>query len=174
MKITHITTLRTKSNTGMSLPEAVISIALMAAFSAIYIASSQLTVSFFKPMSKPADSPPYDHLNDYNNLLVTMDKIIEVISQPAYTKEEVINFECTNTPFISWDLPGSGLPKVPNSYNICIKPVSSMLESDSSYLYSELPGSQPGIYVLYAIPLKGLSLETLPVRRIFCRPRPYC
>ena len=35
-------------------------------------------------------------------------------------------------------------------------------------------GIRPGIYILYAKPLSGITFNSLPVRRIFCRPKPFC
>ena len=34
-------------------------------------------------------------------------------------------------------------------------------------------GATPGLYVLQALPTQ-LNASTLPVRRLFCRPRPFC
>ena len=34
-------------------------------------------------------------------------------------------------------------------------------------------GTPPGIYVLQALPDR-LDASTLPARRLFCRPRPFC
>lgn len=34
-------------------------------------------------------------------------------------------------------------------------------------------GAKPGIYLLQALP-ERLNASTLPTRRLFCRPRPFC
>ena len=34
--------------------------------------------------------------------------------------------------------------------------------------------TKPGIYIIYARPLEGITYNALPVRRIFCRPKPFC
>ena len=41
---------------------------------------------------------------------------------------------------------------------------------------SELANAQgkPGIYILYAKPENGVTINETPVRRIFCRPKPFC
>ena len=159
---------------GMTIPELVLAVVMLSAFSGIYIVVSQFTASFFKPMSRSVNTLPYDFLNDYNQVLIKLDKISAIISQPGFSKDEISDFDCSNKPFIDWDLPGSELPKVPLGYNICIEESNTMLESDFESLINDDNDSKPGIYILYAIPVHGVSGESLPVRRIFCRPQPFC
>ena len=47
---------------------------------------------------------------------------------------------------------------------------------DSESNYSELANAEgkPGIYILYAKPENGVSVNATPLRRIFCRPKPFC
>ena len=33
---------------------------------------------------------------------------------------------------------------------------------------------KPGIYILYSKPENGVSVNSTPIRRIFCRPKPFC
>ena len=42
--------------------------------------------------------------------------------------------------------------------------------------YTELANGtgKPGIYILYSKPEQGVSVNAIPVRRIFCRPKPFC
>jgi len=60
---------------------------------------------------------------------------------------------------------------IPKSYKICIKPTSL---SESSYSALSSGEGKPGIYILYSNPEKGVSVNATPVRRIFCRPKPFC
>lgn len=108
-----------------------------------------------------------------------MDRISYILNQPGYSKEEILDLNCTDKPYgpyddDGWDLPGADIPKTPVGYKICIKPSSDMPESDLVELISNKEGAKPGIYILYAIPVNGVSGESLPVRRIFCRPQPFC
>ena len=40
-------------------------------------------------------------------------------------------------------------------------------------LIADSDGAKPGIYLLQALP-ERLSATSLPTRRLFCRPRPFC
>ena len=52
---------------------------------------------------------------------------------------------------------------LPDGYSICIWRTS----------FEEVSPSQAGIYMLQALPDES-SASMLPVRRLFCRPRPLC
>ena len=103
-----------------------------------------------------------------------MDKIEAFISQPGYTKAEITKFtkmSCVEDPITQWGVGADNL-LIPEGYKICLS--STLLtESDSSSLIGNMPSSSGGIYLLYAVPYK-ISRSTRPVRRIFCRPKPYC
>jgi len=59
---------------------------------------------------------------------------------------------------------------------ICLKP-TSIIESSLSDLVSKSKGNntnaQPGLYFLVALP-DELTINGLPMRKLFCRPSPYC
>ena len=59
--------------------------------------------------------------------------------------------------------------KFPVGYKICL---SSTPLAESNYLELQNSG-KPGIYVLHAIP-NVTNARYLPMRKIFCRPKPYC
>ena len=71
-------------------------------------------------------------------------------------------------PVTQWRLP---MPEVilPPGYRFCLWK-TTVVESSMSTGINEV---KPGIYLLQALP-EQLSSVSLPTRRLFCRPRPFC
>ena len=74
-------------------------------------------------------------------------------------------------PVAQWHLP---MPEVslPPGYRLCLWKTTA-LESSLTDLDADVDVAKPGIYLMQALP-ERLSSSSLPVRRLFCRPRPYC
>ncbi len=167
---------------GMTLIEVLFSVAIMTAFLAVFLATTEFTSKFMKS-SENSDISSQGLLIDHHYLYMAMDDIAEILSQPAYTKQEIFNLskKCVRDPNTEWEIPGPKM-KVVNGYRICLKQ-SSIQEPDdiynsdktlkSSSLNQLINGAKPGIYILQAIP-DEISAASLPVRRIFCRPKPFC
>ena len=101
----------------------------------------------------------------------TLDSIIDFLSEPGIDKNVIktMTQECTQTPSIDWGIPS--IDRIPRGYTICIK--TAILESD--YLKLANGDGNPGIYILYSKPITGgVSVSATPIRRIFCRPKPFC
>lgn len=74
-------------------------------------------------------------------------------------------------PVGTWGLPMSSI-SLPPSYRLCLWTTTAK-ESPLSDFLAKKTGAKPGIYILQALP-ERLNASTLPRRRLFCRPRPYC
>ena len=74
-------------------------------------------------------------------------------------------------PVTQWGLP---MPEVslPPGYRLCLWKTTAV-ESPIANLLEDSAGAQPGVYLLQALP-ESLSSASLPTRRLFCRPRPFC
>ena len=74
-------------------------------------------------------------------------------------------------PVTQWGLP---MPEVslPPGYRLCLWK-TTVVESPIANLLEDGAGAQPGVYLLQALP-ESLSSASLPTRRLFCRPRPFC
>ena len=74
-------------------------------------------------------------------------------------------------PVTQWGLP---MPEVslPPGYRLCLWKTTAV-ESPIANLLEDRAGAQPGLYLLQALP-ESLSSASLPTRRLFCRPRPFC
>ena len=79
--------------------------------------------------------------------------------------------KCVTLPQTEWGIPTLGPDAIPRSYKICIKPTSL---TESNYSELENADGKPGIYILYSKPENGVTINATPVRRIFCRPKPFC
>ena len=169
---------RKNQSEGMSLPELVLAIFMLTAFAGFTVMVVRYTSRFFQPLNQEAkeeyissNKELKDMLNDHTQINNAFDSIIEILSEPGIKKSTILNLECTYRPSLNWNIPSIDTKAIPRSYKICIKS-TSLAESD----YSELANSEgkPGIYILYSKPENSVSVNTTPVRRIFCRPKPFC
>ena len=167
-----------KNNEGMTLPELVLAIFMLISFTGFTLMIVRYTSRFFQPLNEEAKEEYIsakkdlkDNLNDQTLINNAFDSIIEILSEPGIKKDYILNLECTSLPALEWNIPSIDTKAIPKSYKICVKP-TSLAESD----YSELANGEgkPGIYILYSKPVNGVSVNSTPVRRIFCRPKPFC
>ena len=165
-------------NVGMTLPEMVLAVLMLTSFTAITIMVTEFTSRFFQPLNEEAkeeyissNKELSDKLNNHYQINIAFDSIIEFLSEPGIDKNFILNLRCSSLPSLEWEIPSIDTKAIPKSYKICIKP-TSLSESN----YSELANAQgkPGIYILYAKPENGVTINATPVRRIFCRPKPFC
>ncbi len=159
----------------MSLVEVIVASAMLAAFTGVFVMVTNFTARFFKGVSDTESARGV--LIDHHELLMSFDNLAETLSQPGFKKDEILQLKCAfppNPPKLIWDLPGLEGQSLPGEYKICIFP-TKIQESNIDDLALGKEDAQPGIYILYASPLKDrISITAVPIRRIFCRPKPYC
>ena len=165
-------------NQGMSLPELILAILMLTAFTGITVMVTEFTSRFFQPLNQEAkeenissNEEQSNMLNDHSLINNSIDSIIEILSEPGIDKNFILNLKCTSLPSLEWDIPSIDTKAIPKSYKICIKS-TSLAESD--YLQLANAEGKPGIYILYSKPVQGVSVNATPIRRIFCRPKPFC
>ena len=163
---------------GMTLPELVLSVLMLAAFTGITVMVTAYTSRFFQPLNEEAkeeyissNKELSDMLNHHSQINSTFDSIIEILSEPGVDKNFILNLKCTSLPSVEWGIPSIDTEAIPKSYKICIKPTTL---SESNYSQLASAEGKPGIYILYSKPENGVSVNATPVRRIFCRPKPFC
>ena len=166
----------TNKNKGMTSPEFVLAIMMLSAFTGVFVLVTQFISSFFQPLNFEAKEEFIkaeigltDVLADHLVINETIDNLIELFSQPGIDRSFFFGLACSSLPKEEWQIP-SLESNFPNTYELCIKPAFP----ESSYQSLQKMESRPGIYILYAKPLAGITFNSLPVRRIFCRPRPFC
>ena len=184
--------LKILSEEGMSLVEVMITITLLTLFFTTYSGFVEIASRFTKKENT--------NLNNSNGLVIdrhylsiTLDKYASFLAQPGLSLTDINNIKqkqisnlpagCSFSPSIDWDIPVN-LKPIPSvnwqpsnaGYAICLKS-SSIAESPLSDLVSKSKGNninaQPGLYFLLALP-NEVSINGLPMRKIFCRPYPYC
>jgi len=165
-------------NEGMSLPELILSVFMLSAFTAVFVVVTQFTAKFFQPLnplssdtSSSSEIDLSDILNDQIQINDAFDLIVNFLSEPGIDRNYILNLKCTSLPKLEWDIPSIGNNAIPNTYKICIKPTQL---SESSYLDLNNSIGTPGIYIIYAKPNNGISYNATPIRRVFCRPKPFC
>ena len=160
-----------KKDKGMTLPELVLATLMLTAFTGVTVMVTGFTSRFFKPLNVAPEKEFTDVLNVNYKINKTIDSIIEIFSEPGIDRNFILGLKCTSLPSLEWNIPSIDTNAIPKSYKICIKP-TSLSESN----YSELLNGdgKPGIYILYSKPANGIAVNAIPVRRIFCRPKPFC
>ena len=114
-----------------------------------------------------------------------MDLYAKVLAQPGISKNEIINIAqtkngslpkgCSFNPSLEWNIPVKVNPIAnwkPSTagYALCL--FSTRLE-ESNMQDLLFASGKPGIYVLLSIP-DNISTRSLPSRKLFCRPSPFC
>ena len=167
-----------KNNKGMTIPELVLAIFMLTAFTGITVMVIQFTSKFFQPLNEEAKEDFIsskkelkDVLNDHYQINSAFDSIIEILSEPGIDKTFILNLKCTGLPSLEWGIPSIDTKAIPKSYKICVQPTSL---SESNYSKLANAEGKPGIYILYSKPENGVSINAAPLRRIFCRPKPFC
>ena len=163
-----------RKNEGMTFPELVLAVLMLVAFTGVTVMVSQYTSKFFQPLNVKVDESneiKKDMLNDHYQINYAFDLIIDIFSEPGIDKNFILNLQCTSLPSLEWSIPSIDTKAIPKSYKICIKPTTL---TESNYAQLANGEGKPGIYILYAKPENGVSVNGTPVRRIFCRPKPFC
>ena len=181
------------SQVGMTLVEMVIAIAMLVIFMATVASVLSFTQRFLKQTETLDGGDTYlagigskGLLVDQHELQIGMDALVEQLQQPGWSAEDIQQIttdpgrRCSYNPVVSWGLMGSALT-FPPRYRICLWASSLVEPVDiingglvvSSAVEQLTNGSPPGIYILQALP-DQLDASTLPTRRLFCRPRPFC
>ena len=159
-------------NTGMTLPELILAVLMLSSFTAVTVMVTQFISRFFQPLNEGAKNEYM--LNHHIQINEAFDSIIEILSEQGIDKIYISNLpKCTSLPSSEppngWNIS----VEIPKSYKICIKPTSLV---ETNYAKLADPKLTPGIYILYSKPIdgSGVSFKATPVRRIFCRPKPFC
>ena len=167
-----------KYNKGMTLPELVLAIFMLITFTGFTVMIVQYTSRFFQPLNQEAkeeyissNKELQDILNDQSQINNAFDSIIEIFSEQGINKDFILDLKCTSIPSLEWNIPSIDTKAIPKSYKICLKPTSLAESSNSQLSNGE---GKPGIYILYSKPENGVSVNAVPLRRIFCRPKLFC
>ena len=140
-----------------------IAVMILVTFTSVVVMVMEFTFRFLGEAERASGNGV---LIDHAEAQYDMDQLVEVLSQPSISVEDLRGiFEgnrCSRNPVNDWSLPGPMAAIVPPlGYQFCL----------SNILYSS---GNTHIYMLQALPEGAPDLSRLPVRRLFCRPRPFC
>ena len=168
---------------GMTLLESLVAITMLVVFTGVVASVMQFTLRFFSA-AESGEQNEFEVSNgvliDHQQLQMVMDELVEVLSQPGISLEGIAfdsqavqpNRACPAArPVTKWGLPMKEVA-LPPGYRLCLWKTTAA-ESSIASLLNEEDGAKPGIYLLQALP-ERLSSTSLPTRRLFCRPRPFC
>jgi len=177
-----------KHTNGMTMVEVIISIMLLSLFINVFILVTEFTSRILGKTNNKIEGSE-SLIIDHHKLQIAMDYYVDSLSQPGVSLDKIIKIKqtesetlpkgCTFDPNLQWDVPlKSKLIENENwspskaGYAICLRS-TSISESSLQDLISSANNAKPGIYVLLALPNK-VSSNSLPLRRIFCRPSSFC
>ena len=168
---------------GMTLLEMIVAMAMLVVFTGVVVLVMQFTLRFFTE-AEAGELNEFEVSNgvliDHQQIQMVMDDLVEVLSQPGISVEDIAFAPESVSPAVAcpparpvtqWGLPMSEV-SLPPGYRLCLWTTTAM-ESSMSALIDDVDGAKPGIYLLQALP-EQLSSNSLPTRRLFCRPRPFC
>ena len=174
----------------MTLLEMVVAMMMLVMFTGVVVAVLEVT-SRFAGEVESAQQGANGVLIDHQEIQIGLDQLAEVLGQPGISKDRLnglvtgypqIAFASSTDPVQAcapadsdplqvWRLPG---PKLlfPPGYRICVW-TTGLAEASTEALVRGDAGAKAGIYVLQALPERS-DAASLPTRRLFCRPRPFC
>ncbi len=183
---------------GMSIVEMIFSLLLVTIFMATSVTILQLTSVILGKTNSQINGKYTSSADNYLSqgliidqykLQASMDFYVDILSQPGITLSKINTIRtsqfgtlkkgCSLSPSLDWNIPITKKP-LPNetwtpssiNYAICLQS-TSLVESSLNNLIKNASGANPGIYVLLALP-QEVTAFSLPSRRVFCRPDPYC
>ena len=192
----------TRSVSGMSVLELLLAVTMMMVFTGVVAAVMEVTLRFAGEAECPVDVDGNSRCNEadtkdedvFHGVLierqrieVLFDQLEEVLVQPGihYSRIATISAPigsppnqpaCTPTASTAfWTAKVPELPSLifPRGYHVCLWQTSLREASMDNLLDPTKNSATPGVYVLQALPTQ-LNASTLPIRRLLCRPRPFC
>ena len=190
------------SASGMSVLELLFAITMLMLFSGVVAAVMEVTLRFAGEAECPVDVNGIPRCNEANTkdedvahgvlierqrIEVLFDQLEEVLVQPGIHYSRIASISapigsapnqpaCTpaaSTAFWTARVPELPSLTFPRGYHVCLWQTGLREASMENLLDPTNNSPTPGLYVLQALPTQ-LNASTLPIRRLLCRPRPFC
>lgn len=178
----------------MTLLEMVVAMMMLVMFTGVVVAVLEVTSRFageVEATDAEGRSTSNGVLIDHQEIQIGLDQLANVLGQPGISKRRLdggvagypqIAFPASadpdqacapagSDPLLFWRLPGPAL-RFPPGYRICVWR-TGLVEASTQALMDRQGGARAGLYVIQALPEQA-SAASLPTRRLFCRPRPFC
>ena len=177
---------------GMSLLETVVAMLMLVMFTGVVVAVLEITARFSGEVQGDVNKSN-GVLIDHQEIQIALDLLVDVLSQPglskvrlegnvpgkgriAYTSTSDPDQTCApagSNPLAFWGLTGPVLDFSLLSHLSVADRLGGIFDGKPASSDWPKNNAKPGIYVLQAL-LERVDAATLPTRRVFCRPRPYC
>lgn len=191
------------SSSGMSVLELLLAVTMMMVFSGVVAAVMEVTLRLMGEAECPVDVNGLPLCNDENTENVDVangvlidrqriealfDQLEQVLVQPGIPSARIDAISgplgdspsdvCTPSASTSVWATSDKVPELPvltfpRGYHLCLWTTGLQEASLENLLDPANTVATPGVYVLQALPTE-LNASTLPVRRLICRPRPFC
>ena len=191
------------SSSGMSVLELLLAVTMMMVFTGVVAAVMEVSLRFMGVAECPVDVNGVSRCNDEstetedvaNGVVIDrlriealFDQMEPVLVQPGIHRSRIDSISgtlgdapsdvCTSDGSTSvWTsidkLPELPVLNFPRGYHLCLWKTATQEASMEQLLDTANSSATPGLYVLQALPTQ-LNAATLPVRRLICRPRPFC
>ena len=191
------------SSSGMSVLELLLAVTMMMVFTGVVAAVMEVSLHFMGEAECPVDLNGVPRCNDEftdtddvaNGVLIDrlriealFDQMEPVLVQPGIHRSridrisgtlgdvpsDVCTREGSTSVWTSIDkVPELPVLNFPLGYHLCLWKTGLQEASIEQLLDADNSSAMPGLYVLQALPTQ-LNAATLPVRRLICRPRPFC
>ena len=191
------------SSSGMSVLELLLAVTMMMVFTGVVAAVMEVSLRFMGEAECPVDVNGVSRCNDEstkaddvaNGVVIDrlriealFDQMETVLVQPGIHRSRIDSISgtlgdapsdvCTSDGSTSvWTsidkLPELPVLNFPRGYHLCLWKTATQEASMEQLLDTANSSATPGLYVLQALPTQ-LNAATLPVRRLICRPRPFC
>ena len=190
------------SASGMSVLELLFAITMLMLFSGVVAAVMEVTLRFAGEAECPVDVNGIPRCNEANTkdedvahgvlierqrIEVLFDQLEEALVQPGIHYSRIASISapigsapnqpaCTpaaSTAFWTARVPELPSLTFPRGYHVCLWRTGLREASMENLLDPTNNSATPGLYVLQALPTQ-LNASTLPIRRLLCRPRPFC
>jgi len=186
---------------GMTVLELLLATAMLMVFTGVMAAVMEVTLNFMGEAECPVDVSGVRRCNDEdteeasNGVLidrqrieVLFDQLEQVLVQPGTHRSRIASISrslgsppaeaCTPASSTSVWASNDKIPELPVmtfplGYHICLWQTGLQEAAMEELVDPTNTLATPGLYVLQALPTE-LNASTLPVRRLICRPRPFC
>ena len=192
-----------RNEVGMTILELIVAVLMLVVFTGVVAMVMEFTFRFMRDSEAEECKTKQSQLCqaneeirtsngvliDHKEIQHSMDLLVDMLSSPGISKERLdgkvigkprIAFDpvmddpsvacVASDPVQQWDLPMQKI-SIPSGYRLCLWKTSAVEPPLTNLLSGS--GAKPGIYLLQALP-ERLNASTLPTRRLFCRPRPFC
>ena len=179
------------AHSGMTILELLVAVTMLLVFTGVVVMVSGTLFRFLSPIvagTGPGLLRSNGLLIDQMELRGIMQSLVSMLEQPGISREQLLgqagqsaiaypqstdpDQACVVDPIRGWNLPldAGSIPSLPPGYRLCVWTTSVQEATTQQLLAGE---ASPGVYVMQALP-EQLTTSHLPIRLLFCRPKPFC